>query len=64
VLREAGITRPFAGTLEAWAYDALDDTARAAAEIRRRSGIGAPAAHDGMRPALAFCSPGASPCWC
>ena len=43
VLREAGITRSFAGALEAWRYEALDDTARAAAEIRRRSGLGAPA---------------------
>ena len=35
-LREAGITRPFAGTLGTWSYAPLDDTARAAAEIRRR----------------------------
>ena len=36
VMREAGITRPFNGTLEQWHYAPLDDTARAAAEIRRR----------------------------
>jgi hypothetical protein len=35
-MREAGITRPFNGTLEEWRYAPLDDTARAAAEIRRR----------------------------
>lgn len=36
VLRGAGITRPFAGTIESWTYPPLDDTARAAAEIRHR----------------------------
>jgi uncharacterized protein len=35
-MREAGITRPFNGTLETWHYTPPDDTARAAAEIRRR----------------------------
>ena len=35
-MREAGITRPFAGTIESWRYAPPDDTARAAAEIRRR----------------------------
>jgi len=35
-MREAGITRPFNGTLEQWHYAPLDDTARAAAEIRLR----------------------------
>lgn len=35
-MREAGITRPFNGTLEEWHYTPLDDTALAAAEIRRR----------------------------
>ena len=35
-LREDGITRPFDGTLEFWTYDPPDDTARAAAEARRR----------------------------
>jgi hypothetical protein len=35
-LGEAGITRPFTGTLGAWSYAPLDDTARAVAEIRRR----------------------------
>jgi len=32
----AGITRPFAGRLESWDYPPLEETARAAAEIRRR----------------------------
>jgi hypothetical protein len=35
-LRDAAITRPFTGTLGQWSYAPLDDTARAAAEIRRR----------------------------
>jgi mitochondrial fission protein ELM1 len=35
-MREAGITRLFNGTLEEWHYTPPDDTARAAAEIRRR----------------------------
>ncbi len=35
-MRQAGITRPFTGTLGQWSYAPLDDTARAAAEIRRR----------------------------
>jgi mitochondrial fission protein ELM1 len=35
-MREAGITRDFAGTIEDWTYTPPDDTARAAAEIRRR----------------------------
>jgi hypothetical protein len=35
-MREAGITRPFAGAIESWRYAPPDDTARAAAEIRRR----------------------------
>ena len=35
-MREAGITRPFSGAIESWRYAPLDDTARAAAEIRRR----------------------------
>lgn len=35
-MREAGITRPFTGVIEDWHYAPLDDTARAAAEIRRR----------------------------
>jgi hypothetical protein len=35
-MRDAGITRPFAGKIEAWQYTPPDDTARAAAEIRRR----------------------------
>lgn len=37
-LRGAGITRPFDGTLETWAYDAPDDTARIAAEVVKRLG--------------------------
>ena len=37
-MREAGITRLFNGTLADWHYAPLDDTARAAAEIRRRLG--------------------------
>jgi mitochondrial fission protein ELM1 len=41
-MREAGITRPFAGRLEAWRYPPLDDTARAAAEIRRRLAAASP----------------------
>ena len=35
-MREAGVTRPFRGEIETWSYPPLDDTARAAAEIRRR----------------------------
>jgi mitochondrial fission protein ELM1 len=33
-LREAGITRPFEGRLESWQYEALDERAALAAEIR------------------------------
>ena len=33
-MREAGITRPFAGNIEEWAYRPPDDTARAAAAMR------------------------------
>jgi mitochondrial fission protein ELM1 len=36
LMREAGITRPFNGTLEQWHYTPPDDTARAAADIHRR----------------------------
>jgi mitochondrial fission protein ELM1 len=36
VMREAGVTRPFAGRLERWSYAPLNDTARIAAEIRAR----------------------------
>jgi mitochondrial fission protein ELM1 len=36
MMREAGATRPFAGALERWHYDPANDTAAAAAEIRRR----------------------------
>jgi uncharacterized protein len=35
-LRDMGITRPFAGTLEHWSYPPLRDTLDAAEEIRRR----------------------------
>ncbi len=35
-LRAEGITRPFTGALESWSYEPLDDTARVAAEVRRR----------------------------
>ena len=35
-LRDAGISRPFRGAIERWVYTPPDDTARAAAEIRRR----------------------------
>jgi mitochondrial fission protein ELM1 len=35
-MRAAGITRPFTGAIESWRYTPPDDTARAAAEIRRR----------------------------
>ncbi len=35
-LREAGMTRPFAGKLERWTYPPLDDTAKVAAEIKKR----------------------------
>jgi mitochondrial fission protein ELM1 len=35
-MRDAGITRPFAGAIEDWRYTPPDDTARAAEEIRRR----------------------------
>src|SRR5690349_10405016 len=35
-MRDAGITRPFAGSIESWRYPLPDDTARAGEEIRRR----------------------------
>lgn len=35
-MRAAGITRPFRGLIETWRYAPPDDTAHAAAEIRRR----------------------------
>jgi len=41
-LREAGITRPFTGAIESWRYAPPDDTARAAAEIRRRLALRLP----------------------
>src|SRR5437588_827433 len=33
-MREAGITRPFAGHIESWSYDPPDDTAQAGALLR------------------------------
>jgi len=33
-MRDAGITRPFAGRIESWRYAPLDDTARAGAALR------------------------------
>jgi len=38
-LYDDGVTRPFAGLLESWSYPPLNDTAMAAAEVRRRSGL-------------------------
>lgn len=38
IMRNAGLTRPFAGRLETWSYQPPDDTARAAALIRARLG--------------------------
>lgn len=35
-MESRGITRPFAGIIETWDYEPLDDTAMVAAEIRRR----------------------------
>lgn len=35
-LYQDGITRPFTGALESWAYPPLDDTAHVAGEVRRR----------------------------
>jgi mitochondrial fission protein ELM1 len=34
IMRNAGITRPFAGSIEEWRYPAPDDTARAGAALR------------------------------
>ncbi len=36
LLQEQGYTRPFTGLLEPWSYEPPDDTAKIAAEIRRR----------------------------
>jgi mitochondrial fission protein ELM1 len=33
-MREAGVTRPFAGTIETWSYRPPDDTVRAGAALR------------------------------
>ncbi|MGH7107530.1 MAG: ELM1/GtrOC1 family putative glycosyltransferase, partial [Acetobacteraceae bacterium] len=38
-LEETGRVRPFAGRLERWPVEPLDDTAWAAAEMRRRLGL-------------------------
>ena len=38
-LRDEGVTRPFAGQLDHWSYEPLNDTALAAMEIRKRSGL-------------------------
>ncbi len=38
-LREAGVTRPFAGKLDSWSYAPLDETARVAAAVRERLDI-------------------------
>ncbi len=50
-LRRAGLTRPWAGRLERWTYEPLNDTAVIAAEIRRRLGLSLPAASPQARPA-------------
>jgi len=42
-MQETGITRRFTGVLEEWDYQPPNDTALAAAEIRRRIGLDAPA---------------------
>lgn len=36
LLREEGVTRPFDGALASWSYEPVNDTARIAAQIRRR----------------------------
>ena len=38
-MRDAGCTRPFHGVIEKWTYQPPDETARVAAEIRRRMAI-------------------------
>ncbi len=38
-LRKEGLIRPFAGRLEIWTYQPLNDTGMVAAEIRRRLGL-------------------------
>jgi mitochondrial fission protein ELM1 len=48
LMREAGVTRPFTGTLESWRYDPPNDTARAAAAVRRLMGLGDTAGKDGV----------------
>ncbi|MBL4721816.1 MAG: mitochondrial fission ELM1 family protein, partial [Alphaproteobacteria bacterium] len=36
---DAGYTRPFSGDAAEWTYEPSDETARAAAEIKRRMGL-------------------------
>lgn len=36
MMREAGVTRPFGGVLETWAYEPINDTPWVAEDIRRR----------------------------
>ena len=36
MMREAGITRPFAGRIESWSYSPPDDTARAGTLLREQ----------------------------
>ncbi len=38
-LKDAGITRPFDGALDTWAYEPLNETKRVAAELRRRMNL-------------------------
>jgi len=49
-LRADGLTRPFTGTLETWDYAPLDDTARVAAEVRRRLAARRPVANPEPNP--------------
>jgi mitochondrial fission protein ELM1 len=49
-MRDAGMTRRFTGALESWSYEPLQETARVAAEIRRRMGhTAAEPADNGVR---------------
>jgi mitochondrial fission protein ELM1 len=41
LMEESGATRPFAGKLESWRYEPVNDTALAAAEIHRRMALAA-----------------------
>ena len=42
-MRDAGVTRPFAGRLEDWTYTPPDDTARVARAVAERLGLAPPA---------------------